>query len=273
MAEISPDPWMFVLEKYLSNVDDRIIFTIGLWGTNIIVFYGLNLILFIFYYYNLFPEKRINKGDLPPQSLINDCVRHNLISHFLIQPVAAYFMYPVFSYFGCIIRAPLPPISIFLRDILICIAVNDTLFYWAHRTLHHPAIYKYIHKKHHLFNYSIGIAATYAHPIEDLFANLIPTLLGSLLIGSHFIVFLIWIILRLMETIDAHSGYSFSFSPFGLLPFQGGVERHDFHHSKNVGCYGSFTIFWDSVLGTDQAFLEFQKKKQKQFQETSSKDH
>lgn len=33
-----------------------------------------------------------------------------------------------------------------LYHLAISIAVEDTLFYWSHRTLHHPRIYKYIHK-------------------------------------------------------------------------------------------------------------------------------
>jgi sterol desaturase/sphingolipid hydroxylase (fatty acid hydroxylase superfamily) len=42
--------------------------------------------------------------------------------------------------------------------------VNDFLFYWAHRALHHPKLYGRIHKQHHLFKQTIGIAAEFAHP-------------------------------------------------------------------------------------------------------------
>jgi len=27
-----------------------------------------------------------------------------------------------------------------------------------------------------------------------------------------------------------------------------GVDRHDFHHSHNKGCYGTFTVFWDWAM-------------------------
>jgi sterol desaturase/sphingolipid hydroxylase (fatty acid hydroxylase superfamily) len=66
--------------------------------------------------------------------------------------------------------------------------------------------------------------------------------------------------LRVVETVDAHSGFRFPFSPFSLLPFQGGSERHFFHHSHNVGSFGSFFNYWDRITGTDRAFLEFQKE-------------
>lgn len=35
----------------------------------------------------------------------------------------------------------------------------------------------------------------------------------------------------MIETVDAHSGYLFPFSPWSLIPsIQGGADRHDFHH-------------------------------------------
>jgi sterol desaturase/sphingolipid hydroxylase (fatty acid hydroxylase superfamily) len=261
MSEASLDWWQQFLATNFSGVDERLLFTVGMYLMNIVVFWGLNAILYVFYHFNLFPEKRINKGEMPPQDLINECLIHLGVNHFLIYPVAVYFAFPLFKHFGMEINAPVPPVSVFLRDFAVSIALNDTLFYWAHRMLHHASIYQYIHKKHHRFNMSIGIASAFAHPVEDVLANLIPTLVGCMIMGSHVVVLWAWLTLRLMETIDAHSGYSFSFSPFHLLPFQGGADRHDFHHSKNVGCYGSFTIFWDWLCGTDKAFLDFQRKK------------
>jgi sterol desaturase/sphingolipid hydroxylase (fatty acid hydroxylase superfamily) len=260
-TEVTFDWWQQFLATRCQGIDERIVFTLGMYLLNIVVFWGLNAILYVFYRFNLFPEHRINKGEMPSQELTNECLLHLFFNHFLIYPVIAYFMYPIFVQFGMEINAPVPPITVFLRDFLVSIALNDTLFYWAHRALHHPSIYQYIHKKHHRFNMSIGIASAFAHPVEDVLANLIPTLIGCLLMGSHVIVLWTWLYIRLMETIDAHSGYSFSFSPFHLLPFQGGADRHDFHHSKNVGCYGSFTIFWDWICGTDKAFLDFQRRK------------
>ena len=39
--------------------------------------------------------------------------------------------------------------------------------------------------------------------------------------------------------------------------FVGGADRHDFHHSHNVGNFGGFTIFWDSIMGTDKDYLNW----------------
>ena len=35
--------------------------------------------------------------------------------------------------------------------------------------------------------------------------------------------------MRVMETVDGHCGYEFSWSPYRLLPFSGSSEYHNFH--------------------------------------------
>lgn len=45
-------------------------------------------------------------------------------------------------------------------------------------------------------------------------------------------------ILRIHETTESHSGYEFPWSPWHLFWWQGGAAFHDFHHTRNVDCYG-----------------------------------
>ena len=80
--------------------------------------------------------------------------------------------------------------------------------------------------------------------------------------GSHIAVLWIWLALRLCETVDTHSSYSFDWSPTKFLPFLNGASRHDFHHSHNTGCFGALTPFWDWLMGTDATFKEFERERQ-----------
>lgn len=63
--------------------------------------------------------------------------------------------------------------------LLLYVACEDTLFYWLHRWLHHPAIYKHIHRKHHLFKVNFPLCAEYAHPVEFVLANVVPISAGE----------------------------------------------------------------------------------------------
>ena len=82
--------------------------------------------------------------------------------------------------------------------------------------------------------------------------------------GIHMVTLFAYNCLRWLETVDAHSGYNFPFSPFSFIPLFGGALQHDFHHSgeglvfeklsdgttyANFGNYGA-TVIWDYVFGT-----------------------
>lgn len=134
--------------------------------------------------------------------------------------------------------------------LLVFMLVEDVMFYWGHRTLHHPALYKHVHKLHHRYYHSVSIAAEFAHPVEFVIVNVLPFATGPLLMGSHLVTQYVWVVWRIGETVFNHSGYDLPFSPWELLPFQGTAAAHDAHHSANTGNFGSFFRFWDWACGT-----------------------
>ena len=252
------DWWQTIVAT--SSLSNQQLFVFCSLAAHLVPFWTCNFLLMLCYRNSWFMKYRIQGKQLPEWDLIKECLRNELINHVFIQPIVLWYLYPRFAKYMDV-NAAAPSAFEILRDFIVFIAINDTLFYWAHRMLHHKYIYKYIHKHHHRFKVNIGIAAEFAHPVEDVLANLLPTLLGAFVMKSHPLTFWLWLVIRLFETVDAHSGYSFPFSPFHIFYWQGGSERHDFHHSHNIGCYGSFTIFWDWICGTDKAFNDFKSGK------------
>jgi len=87
---------------------------------------------------------------------------------------------------------------------------------------------------------------------------------GIILTTSHFILLWAWVTIRLMETIDVHSGYDIPFiNPMHLVPGYAGARFHDFHHYNFIGNYSSTFVWWDKLCGTDSQYLEYYKGKQK----------
>jgi methylsterol monooxygenase len=72
----------------------------------------------------------------------------------------------------------LPTIYKIVSDLIIFIIIQEITFYYSHRLLHNHLIYKLIHKKHHEWQSPIAISAVYCHPIEHIFSNLFPVILG-----------------------------------------------------------------------------------------------
>jgi sterol desaturase/sphingolipid hydroxylase (fatty acid hydroxylase superfamily) len=136
---------------------------------------------------------------------------------------------------------------------------EDFAFHFSHRFLHWRVIYPYLHKVHHTHKTTIGLAAEYTHPIDYLIGSIIPGALGTLILGKHchFFTTLIWGFVRLGETLDGHSGYEFSWSPYRLIPFSTSARYHDFHHSHNIGNFSSFFSFWDTIEGTNKVYYQF----------------
>ena len=55
--------------------------------------------------------------------------------------------------------------------------IEDFTFYWGHRILHLPKLYRF-HKIHHEFTNTTSIAVLYCHPVEHIFALMLPNALG-----------------------------------------------------------------------------------------------
>ncbi|XP_063058651.1 fatty acid hydroxylase domain-containing protein 2 isoform X1 [Engraulis encrasicolus] len=134
-----------------------------------------------------------------------------------------------------------------LLELGLCGLMEEIMFYYSHRLFHHPAIYKHFHKIHHEWTAPVGVVALYAHPIEHVLSNMVPALLGPVLLRSHLSTTVLWYTVALLITTISHCGYH--------LPLLPSPEFHDFHHLKFNQCYGVLGVL-DRLHGTDDKFRQ-----------------
>jgi sterol desaturase/sphingolipid hydroxylase (fatty acid hydroxylase superfamily) len=151
--------------------------------------------------------------------------------------------------------------------VFIFLILDDTWFYWMHRILHHPRIFKYIHRTHHK---SIDV-----NPFTSLSFHWAETLLLTSWIVPVSMVFPIYLpafgilqIWGLVDNIKSHLGYEFfpSWWNKSLGKLMTSSTHHNMHHSKFNGNYGVHFRIWDKLLGTEfndyeKTFDEIQERK------------
>ncbi|KAF5821576.1 putative 4-alpha-methylsterol monooxygenase [Helianthus annuus] len=188
------------------------------------------------------------------------CITRLLFYHFCVNLPVMLASYPVFSFMGMKSSLPLPSWKVISTQILFYFIVEDFIFYWGHRILHTKWLYKHVHSVHHEYATPFGLTSEYAHPAEILFLGF-ATIFGPAITGPHLITLWLWMVVRVLETVEAHCGYHFPWSPSNFLPLYGGSDFHDYHHRliyTKSGNYASTFVYMDWIFGTDHGYRKLQ---------------
>ncbi|CAL1526800.1 unnamed protein product [Lymnaea stagnalis] len=159
---------------------------------------------------------------------------------------AAFAIYYMMKWRGCSCSPnDLPTFHWAVFELTVFTLIEEICFYYSHRLLHHPRLYRFIHKRHHEWTAPISIVSIYAHPLEHIVSNMLPSALGPILMGSHLATAWMFWALVLLSTTVAHCGYH--------LPFLPSPEAHDYHHLKFNQNFGVLGVL-DRLHGTDAQF-------------------
>lgn len=185
-------------------------------------------------------------------------IKVTIINRFIVTGILGYLSYLAGGGKTRVALEQVPSFPVYVSQILFMILCEDFLFFWVHKIMHYPFMYRNFHKVHHEFFNSIILACGYNTPFEWIFGNLLPSIMGGILLGgrAHLLSTLVFIALRLVETCEAHSGYDFPISVTKYLPLSCSSSYHNHHHLVNIGNYGSFFVIWDSICGTNSYYFE-----------------
>ncbi|KAM8973312.1 fatty acid hydroxylase domain-containing protein 2 [Pelodytes ibericus] len=190
---------------------------------------------------------QIGKNDPVDAGKLRHAVITVLCNQIFISFPMVLLMYPLMRLRGNPCGMELPTFHWVLLELSIFTLVEEILFYYSHRLFHHPSIYKHVHKQHHEWTAPVGVVSLYAHPLEHILSNMLPSMVGPMMMGSHVATIMLWFTLALAVTTISHCGYH--------LPFLPSPEFHDFHHLKFNQCYGVLGVL-DRLHGTDLVFKQ-----------------
>lgn len=146
----------------------------------------------------------------------------------------------------------------FFGSVGVAIILHDAYFYWTHRLMHHPKLYRFFHQTHHRsINPSPWAAYSFA-PLEAVVqAGIFP--LCVLVMPIHPLAFLIFMIWQLTFNVLGHTG--FEFHPKWLMDSWLGKilntpTNHVMHHEYFRDNYGLYFNYWDRICGTNHERYE-----------------
>ncbi|KAI0739612.1 C-4 methyl sterol oxidase [Daedaleopsis nitida] len=230
-----------------------------------IVYFGRSIPWIIIDAIPYFRKWKLQPNKVPTPQEQWECTKQVLFSHFMVELPVIWLFHPVAEYFGLSTwQVPFPPWQKMAAQIALFFVQEDILHYVLHRMLHWGPLYKHIHKIHHKYSAPFGLAAEYAHPAEVMILGF-GTVVGPIAYCAfshdlHIFTMYLWIVLRLFQAIDAHSGYDFPWSLRHIIPFWSGAEHHDFHHMAFVNNYSTSFRWCDYLLGTDDKYREYRKR-------------
>lgn len=231
--------------------------------THELTYFGRCLPWIIIDHLPFFQRWKIQATKVPSDKEQWECFKSVIKLHLMVEALPIWLFHPFCAQLGISVDVPFPSAKVMASQIVLFFICEDFWHYWAHRLFHHGWFYKHIHKQHHRYAAPFGLAAEYAHPVEVmslgfgtvgfpmLYALIVVKAPGLHLPSLHLFTLSLWVVLRLFQAVDSHSGYDFPWSLNRFLPLWAGASHHDDHHHYFIGNYASSFRYLDAILNTE----------------------
>jgi Delta7-sterol 5-desaturase len=132
------------------------------------------------------------------------------------------------------------------------VVFHDAYFYWTHRAMHHPRLFKVMHLTHHKSTNPSPWAAYAFHPLEAVVEALIVPI-ASFIIPLHGYTLLAFLLFMMVYNVYGHLGwelYPARWNRHWLGRWLNTSVSHNQHHQYFKGNYGLYFRWWDEWMGT-----------------------
>ncbi len=138
-------------------------------------------------------------------------------------------------------------------SLAVMIFLHDTYFYWTHRLMHHPRIFRHVHLVHHRSTNPSPWAAYAFHPFEAVISALIYVIF-VFTIPLHGLALFALLLYMIVRNVLGHLGIEFlpkGFVKNRWLNWHSTTTHHDLHHKDFGHNFGLYFTFWDKLCGTE----------------------
>ena len=134
------------------------------------------------------------------------------------------------------------------------IVAHDAYFYWVHRAMHHPRLFKTFHRAHHRSITPTPWAA-YSFAIPEAFVMIAFVPIWLFVVATPGWVMLSWILFQITRNAMGHAGFELHPRWWLSTPVTRWINtttHHDLHHAGGFNKnYGLYFTWWDKMMGTE----------------------
>jgi len=147
-------------------------------------------------------------------------------------------------------------------SLLLYLLAHDTWFYWTHRLLHRPRLFRAAHGVHHASRPPTAWAAMSFHPLEAISgAVVIPALVFAVPIHPA----MLGAVLAIMTVMGVTNHMGWDIFPRSLVHSRAGgwvitASHHQRHHDEYSCNFGLYFRLWDRLCGTDRGLASFARR-------------
>ena len=138
-------------------------------------------------------------------------------------------------------------------SVALMLVAHDTWFYWTHRAMHHPRLFKLFHRTHHLSRTPTPWTA-YSFSVPEAFVQAAFVPLFMVFVPMHEVGVVLFLGIQIARNVMGHCGVEIHpavFGPGRWLAWNNTTTHHDLHHETGRYNYGLYFRWWDKLMGTE----------------------
>lgn len=143
--------------------------------------------------------------------------------------------------------------SYFVLTLLAMIVAQDAYFYWTHRAMHHPRLFRLFHRTHHKSKTPTPWAA-YAFDMPEAIVMVAFVPLWVAFVPMHDLAVFMFVTGQIVRNVMGHAGVELSpvsGRPSRLFGWLNTTTHHDLHHQDGRTNFALYFTWWDRLMGTE----------------------
>ncbi len=141
----------------------------------------------------------------------------------------------------------------FAVTLLAMIVAQDTYFYWTHRAMHRPRLFRLFHWTHHKSKTPTPWAAyAFDGPEAIVIVAFVP--LWVAFVPTHDVAVFAFVTWQIARNVMGHAGVELSpvsGRPSRLFGWLNTTTHHDLHHQDGRTNFGLYFSWWDRLMETE----------------------